>query len=164
MRYGASRNSEIMNSLQSSLFCVFAFSLIFQITLRNLYIGIDLVPDDLMNLWIHCLRSSWGHELGNLFRIAEPLDRSAAVLFYRPIFEAFGLRAEPYLLVHDVLVVLANGFFSGGGGGYAVNSGGIGGFRFSACSADADGYLLAMPHDLRRAFFAVRLAGGDCFS
>lgn len=46
-----------------------------------------------------------------MLSFAEPLDRSAAALFYRPIFEVYGLQPLPFFVVHDVLLVASNCIF-----------------------------------------------------
>lgn len=58
-----------------------------------------------MNIWIHGLRVPAWQELTNALTFNEPLDRSAAAIYYRPIYNTFHLNFLPYLLVHDGLVI-----------------------------------------------------------
>lgn len=62
--------------------------------------------DDLMNLWVHCIRVSWSHEILNCLTFAEPLDRSGAVFFYRPLFETFHMNFLPFAIGHAFLLGL----------------------------------------------------------
>ncbi len=56
-----------------------------------------------MNMWLHAYLYPWPESLLRCFAPWMPLYRGTGVLFYRPLYELFGLNPYPF---HFVLILL----------------------------------------------------------